>query len=115
VPLPVDEADADTFTVAILTGKVATMVAGILYVIGLISVLLTIVAAGFAIPTTITEVTRQIDTGGTGAQNLMSIAQMVAATYAQFATPFLAGLLLMGAGRALWLLGAINRSLRGQG
>ena len=91
------------------------MIAGLLYVIGLVSVLLTIVAAGFSIPTTITEVTRQIDTGGSGAQNLLSIAQMVASTYAPFAAPFLAGLLLMGAGRALWLLGAINRSLRGQG
>jgi hypothetical protein len=91
------------------------MVAGLLYVIGLISVLLTIVAAGFSIPTTITEVTSRIDTGGTGAQNLFSIAQIVASTYAPYAAPFLAGLLLMGAGRALWLLGAINRSLRGQG
>ncbi len=91
------------------------MIAGLLYVIGLVCVLLTIVAAGFSIPTTITEVTRQIDTGGSGVQNLWSIAQTVAATYAPFAAPFLAGLLLMGAGRALWLLGAINRSLRGQG
>ncbi len=90
------------------------MVAGLLYVIGLISVLVTIAIAGFNIPTTITEVTRQIDTGGSGGQNLLSTAQMVAATYSQFAAPFIAGLLLMGAGRVVMLLGAINRSLRGQ-
>jgi multisubunit Na+/H+ antiporter MnhB subunit len=90
------------------------MVAGLLYVIGLITVLITIAVAGFNIPNTIADVTRQLDTGGTGAQNLLSIAQMVAATYGRFATTFLAGLLLMGAGRVIMLLGAINRSLRGQ-
>jgi hypothetical protein len=90
------------------------MVAGLLYVIGLISVLVTIAVAGFNIPSTIAEVTRQIDTGGTGAQNLLSIAQMIAATYGRFTAAFLTGLLLMGAGRVIMLLAAINRSLRGQ-
>jgi hypothetical protein len=91
------------------------MIAGLLYVIGLISVLVTIVAAGFSIPTTIAEVTRQMDAGGTGVQNLLSIAQMVAASYGRFILPFVGGLLLMAAGRVLGLLAAINRSLRGQG
>jgi hypothetical protein len=91
------------------------MVAGLLYVIGLISVLVTIVAAGFNIPTTITEVTQRIDAEGTGGQNLLAIAQMVAVSYGRFVFPFVGGLLLMAAGRALGLLAAINRSLRGQG
>jgi hypothetical protein len=91
------------------------MVAGLLYVIGLISVLYAIVAAGFSLPTTISNVTAQIDAGGTGGQNLLSIAQMVAASYIWFLFPFVGGLLVMAAGRALGLLAAINRSLRGQG
>jgi hypothetical protein len=90
------------------------MVAVLLYVIGLISVLVTIAAAGFNLPATIQSVTQQIDTGGTTPQNLLSAANMVAATYAPFAWPFLSGLLLMGSGRVIMLLGAINRSLRGQ-
>ena len=90
------------------------MVAGLLYVIGLISVLVTIAAAGFNLPATIQTVTQQIDTGGSGPQNLLSVANMVAASYAQFALPFLGGLLVMGSGRVIMLLSAINRSLRGQ-
>lgn len=87
------------------------MVAGLLYVIGLISVLVTIAVAGFGIPTTVNEVTAALDAGNA---NYLQLAQRVAATYAWVATPFLSGLLLMASGRVVMLLSAINRSLRGQ-
>jgi hypothetical protein len=87
------------------------MVAGLLYVIGLISVLITIAVAGFGIPPTVAEITRALDAGN---PNYMAIAQSVAAAYGWVAMPFLSGLLLMGAGRVISLLSSINRSLRGQ-
>lgn len=90
------------------------MVAGLLYVIGLISVLVSIAVAGFYIPSTISDVMRQIDTGGSGLQNLLTIAQSVGAAYGGFLIPFIGGLLLMAMARIMMLLGAINRSLRGQ-
>jgi hypothetical protein len=89
----------------------ATMVAGLLYVIGLISVLITIAVAGFNIPTTINQVTTAMDSGNA---DYMSIARTIMAAYGWIAVPFIGGLLLMGAGRVIMLLGAINRSLRGQ-
>jgi hypothetical protein len=87
------------------------MVAGLLYVIGLISVLVTIAIAGFNIPTTVNQVTSAMDSGNA---DYVQIANMIMNSYRWIAAPFLSGLLLMGAGRVIMLLGAINRSLRGQ-
>jgi hypothetical protein len=87
------------------------MVAGLLYVIGLISVLVTIAIAGFNIPTTVNQVTGAMDSGNA---DYVQIANMIMNSYRWIAAPFLSGLLLMGAGRVIMLLGAINRSLRGQ-
>jgi hypothetical protein len=87
------------------------MIAGLLYLIGLISVLVTIAAAGFNIPPTVTEVTRVIDAGNV---DYLALIRNIAASYAWVALPFIGGLLLMAAGRVIMLLGAINRSLRGQ-
>jgi hypothetical protein len=87
------------------------MVAGLLYVIGLISVLITIAVAGFNIPTTINQVTTALDAGNA---DYVSMARTIMLAYGWITVPFIGGLLLMGAGRVIMLLGAINRSLRGQ-
>jgi hypothetical protein len=87
------------------------MVAGLLYVIGLVSVLVTIVVAGFSVPATVADIGRQVDAG---TPNYLEIARSVAIAYGGYAMPFLSGLLVMGAGRVIMLLSAINRSLRGQ-
>lgn len=87
------------------------MVAGLLYVIGLISVLVTIAVAGFNIPTTVNDVTARLDAGNS---DYLAIARSVMIAYGWIGWPFLGGLLLMGAGRVIMLLSAINRSLRGQ-
>jgi hypothetical protein len=87
------------------------MIAGLLYLIGLISVLVTIAAAGFNIPPTVTEVTRVIDAGNV---DYVALVRSISISYAWVAMPFIGGLLLMAAGRVIMLLGAINRSLRGQ-
>ena len=87
------------------------MIAGLLYLVGLISVLVTIAVAGFNIPQTVTEVTRVIDAGNV---DYVALVRSIALSYAWVSVPFVGGLLLMAAGRVIMLLSAINRSLRGQ-
>ena len=107
---PVDAAAAAPFT-APIQEKGATMIAGLLYLIGLISVLVTIAATGVNIPPTVTEVTRVIDAGNA---DYLALVRNLSASYAWAVVPFIGGLLLMAAGRVIMLLSAINRSLRGQ-
>lgn len=87
------------------------MIAGLLYLIGLITVLITIAMAGVNVPPTIQQVTTAIDAGS---PDYLAIARQILASYAWVAWPFLSGLLLMAAARVIILLSAINRSLRGQ-
>lgn len=86
------------------------MVAGLLYIVGLIATLVTILMVGYASPALL--------------QTFMTAIEAPSADYigavASFASqlswalgPFVGGLALMGLGRIIFLLGAINRALRG--
>ena len=86
------------------------MIAGLLYLIGLIAVLVSVAIAGFNAPEAITAFTAAVDAGS----NLIDVGLGIANG---FVTPFywvIGGLLLMGFSRVIMLLAAINRSLRGQ-
>ncbi|WP_055047422.1 hypothetical protein [Devosia sp. A16] len=86
------------------------MVAGLLYVVGLIAVLATLVVAGVHAPAQIDMVRAALDApGGDLPATLIEVARLM-----QWAVlPFVGGLVLMGLGRIVMLLGAINRALRG--
>ena len=86
------------------------MVAGLLYVIGLIAVLATIVVAGSGAPGLIQMINAALDTPGSDLLGaLIDVARLL-----QWAVlPFVGGLVLMGLGRIVMLLGSINRALRG--
>ena len=86
------------------------MVAGLLYVVGLIAVLATIVVAGYGAPGLIHMINTSLDTPGSD----LLATLIEAARLMQWAVlPFVGGLALMGLGRIVVLLGAINRALRG--
>ena len=86
------------------------MVAGLLYVVGLIAVLATLVVAGFGAPGLIQMVNTALDTPGSD----LLATLIEAARLMQWAVlPFVGGLVVMGLGRIVMLLGAINRALRG--
>lgn len=86
------------------------MVAGLLYIVGLIATLVTILMVGYASPSLI--------------QGFMTAIQAPAPDYLAAVAdlgrnlnwalwPFVGGLVIMGIGRIIFLLGAINRALRG--
>jgi hypothetical protein len=86
------------------------MVAGLLYVVGLIAVLATLVVAGFGAPGLVQMINGSLDTPGSDLLTTL----IEAARLLQWAVlPFVGGLVLMGLGRIVMLLGAINRALRG--
>ena len=84
------------------------MVAGLLYIAGLIAALATAVMVGFAAPALNHNITAGLDTAGL----LGAITDLVQDLH-WAAVPFIGGLVLMGLGRMLLLLGSIDRSLRG--
>jgi len=86
------------------------MVAGLLYVVGLIAVLATLVVAGVGAPGLIEMVNAALDTPGS---DLLATLIEVARLMQWAVLPFVGGLALMGLGRIVMLLGAINRALRG--
>jgi hypothetical protein len=86
------------------------MIAGLLYVIGLIVALVTIVMVGYSAPPLIENFTAALDGGTDGVLNVLGA---IGASLAWAVTPLVGGLALMGFGRVIFLLGAINRSLRG--
>ena len=87
------------------------MIAGLLYLIGLIAVLVSIAIAGVSAPPAITRFTTAMDTG---TANMLNETLAIASTFGWAVLPVVGGLLLMGFARVIMLLGAINRSLRGQ-
>lgn len=87
------------------------MLAGLLYVIGLIAVLVSIAIAGYGVPDAVNQFTAAMDAGNA---NMLSEGIRILASYAWALYPVIGGLVLMGFGRMIMLLGAINRSLRGQ-
>jgi hypothetical protein len=86
------------------------MVAGLLYIVGLVAVVVTVVMVGFAAPPLV-----QAFMSGIGAPEPDYLGAVAALGRGlEWALwPFVGGLLLMGAGRVIMLLGAINRALRG--
>ena len=86
------------------------MVAGLLYIIGLIAVVATLVVAGFGAPGLIQMVNAALDTPGT---DLLGTLVDTARLLQWAVLPFVGGLALMGLGRIVMLLGSINRALRG--
>ena len=86
------------------------MVAGLLYLIGLIAVLISIVIIGYGAPTMIQSFTAAMDAG----ENVFSTIATLAGSLTWALWPVIGGLALMGFARVIMLLASINRSLRGQ-
>ena len=87
------------------------MIAGLLYLIGLIAVLASIAIAGYSAPALIQSFSAAMDAGS---NNMFGVIAGLLATLTWAVTPIVGGLVLMGLGRVIMLLGSINRSLRGQ-
>lgn len=86
------------------------MVAGLLFIIGLVSVLVSVVMLGFSAPGLL-----QMAQAALAAPDAsyLTIAMDVARAISWSVAPIVGGLLLMGVARIISLLAAINRSLRG--
>ena len=87
------------------------MVAGLLYLIGLVAVLISIGMVGYSAPGLIDTFTTAMDAG----QNVITVVTGIAMSLGWAFYQIIGGLVLMGLGRIIMLLGSINRSLRGQG
>ncbi len=86
------------------------MVAGLLYLIGLIAVLISIVIIGYGAPTMIQTFSTAMDAG----ENVFSTIASLSGSLGWAVLPIIGGLTLMGLARIIMLLASINRSLRGQ-
>jgi hypothetical protein len=86
------------------------MIAILLYLIGLVSVVATLVVVGFGVPAIYTTLLAAYDSG---LANVLPALTRVATGLGWALTPFLGGLLLMGFARIMMLLGSISRALRG--
>jgi hypothetical protein len=87
------------------------MVAGLLYLIGLVAVLITVAIVGYGAPAMIQTFTAAMDAGN---PNMFGVISGLAVSLNWALWQVIAGLVLMGLGRVIMLLGSINRSLRGQ-
>jgi hypothetical protein len=85
------------------------MIAILLYLIGLVSALVTLVIVGFDAPAIYNQLMAAYNLG---VENVLPVTGRIATSYAWALTPFLGGLLLMGFARVIVLLGAVNRALR---
>lgn len=86
------------------------MIAILLYLIGLISVVVTVVLVGFDA----TAIYDSLMTAyNSGLANVLPALGRTAATLNWALTPFLGGLLLMGFARIMMLLGSIRHALKG--
>ncbi|HZY69147.1 MAG TPA: hypothetical protein VFE52_11190 [Devosia sp.] len=86
------------------------MIAILLYIIGLISALITAVVVGFEIPDIYRTLVAAYDGGW---DDVLRALARAARNLGWALVPFLGGLLLMGFARIMILLGSINRALRG--
>jgi hypothetical protein len=86
------------------------MVAGLLYLIGLVAVLGTIAVIGYQAPTVIANFSGAMDAR---ASNVLEAALDIGAGFGWALAPLVGGLALMGFGRVIMLLGDIRGSLRG--
>lgn len=86
------------------------MIAVLLYAIGLVTALATVVVAGFGAPAIVNSLVAAYQSG---LSNVPAALARVATELSWALAPFLGGLMLMGFARIIMLLGAINRALRG--
>lgn len=86
------------------------MIAILLYLIGLISVVVTVVLVGVDAPAIYNSLYTAYQAG---LDHILPELSAVAVGLAWAFWPFLGGLLLMGFARIMMLLGSINRSLKG--
>ncbi|MEQ1768282.1 MAG: hypothetical protein ABL879_00425 [Devosia sp.] len=85
------------------------MIAFLLYLIGLISAVVTLVVVGLDWQAIYTSV---LSAYNSGLPNVLPAIGRIATSYSWALGPFLGGLLLMGFARIMILLGSINRALR---
>ena len=86
------------------------MIAILLYLIGLISAVVTVVVVGFDLPAIWTALYAAFQQSPQASLNALGVSA-VGLSWALM--PFLGGLLLMGFARIMMLLGSINRALKG--
>jgi len=86
------------------------MIAILLYIIGLISAVVTLVLVGFDAPAIYQSL---VAAYGTGLDALLPALGAAAQAHGWALTPFLGGLLLMGFARIMMLLGSIRHALKG--
>ena len=86
------------------------MIAILLYLIGLVSAVATLVVVGFDAPAIYNALMAAYSSGWA---NVLPALGKVATGLSWALMPFLGGLLLMGFARIMILLGSINRALRG--
>ncbi|MBN9309213.1 hypothetical protein [Devosia sp.] len=86
------------------------MVAGLLYLAGLVATLVTLGMVGFSAPTLIQNFTVGLDSPGA---DLIANVVDTARALGWAVLPLVGGLAVMGFGRMLMLLGSIDRALRG--
>jgi hypothetical protein len=86
------------------------MIAILLYLIGLISAVVTIVLVGFDAPTIYYSL---LTAYNAGVANILPALGRAAVTLNWALYPFLGGLLLMGFARIMMLLGSIKHALKG--
>jgi hypothetical protein len=85
------------------------MIAGLLYAIGLISVLGSIAFAGYTAPSLYQNLVAALEAGD---RNMLAVVGEVLNALSLAVMPLVGGLVLMGLGRIIMLLSAILRSLR---
>ena len=86
------------------------MIALLLYLIGLVSAVLTVVVVAFDAPQIFSTLMTAYNSG---LDAVLPALGRVATRLNWALTPFLGGLLLMGFARIMMMLGSINRALRG--
>lgn len=86
------------------------MIAGLLYIVGLIATVVTIVMVGYAAPTLVQAFMAAIEAPN---PDYLGAVATLGHSLSWALGPFVGGLVIMGLGRIVFLLGAINRALRG--
>ena len=86
------------------------MVAGLLYIIGLIAALVTAVMVGLGAPPNIQAFLTALQAAN---PDYLGALAALGRGLGWAVMPFVGGLAIMGLGRIIFLLGAINRTLRG--
>lgn len=85
------------------------MVAILLYIIGLVTALISIALVGYGAPALYQDVSSAVDAGNS---DMFGVVSRIAANLAWSVGPIVGGLVLMGFGRVIMLLAAIDKSLR---